>query len=597
MLTRLAQRYRDAVRSPSRARRRSRWQGLAAATLAVGLVTLPLAGVAAAVLYVVAAPRRRAYRDRAPLAWIGVFAGLSALLSPHRLDALLPWIAWLAIGTVLLLLAERWTREDAVWAGWGFAVAGLATLAWQVRQCVTLGQLRPQGFTAHPNLEGGLLLAVLGGVAVAWSLSRRRWQRFVLVVAFVGTLIAVVLTASRGAFVGLGAGALVALVLRARRFAWRRSLPWLVGAAVLVAAGLLAFQATRGAGGRNEIVGSGFRWTDLVWEVGSGSLTVSMPPATAAPSDRAVRLDHPHPGWQVLLAYRPSIAVHPGERLALSLWVRPAENALTSAFVRVEARSAAGAFVGRAGRTGWTTGDEGKAGGRMVLPAKPPGTWRRIAFILPPVPAGATSLRLEVADDGRRTGPYGEVTAVQLERGTAMGAYVPGPRPGLSAFFGPVAKRVLALQDPTQASGGRLSMWWFGVQLASYRPVLGYGPGSELRLVKQYALDYIPRPLAHLHSLYLKVLVEGGSVTLAALLVWLAITGWRLVVRARAGSSAAAIALASFVALLVHSAFDQILSQGYILAALWLVVCSGMYGREPDSEGEPSRTADGGQGT
>ena len=106
--------------------------------------------------------------------------------------------------------------------------------------------------------------------------------------------------------------------------------------------------------------------------------------------------------------------------------------------------------------------------------------------------------------------------------------------------------------------------------------------------MKRYALDYVPRPLTHLHSFYLKMLVEGGSVTLAALLAWLGLTGWRLFVRARAGSAAAAIALATFVALLVHSVFDPVLSQPYIAGAMWLVVCSGMYDRDRVAEDEPS---------
>jgi hypothetical protein len=280
--------------------------------------------------------------------------------------------------------------------------------------------------------------------------------------------------------------------------------------------------------------------------------------------------------------------VRPGERLTLSLWARPGENALPSAFVRVEARAADGSFLARAGRTGWTTGDEGKAGGRLVLPDRPAGTWRRVVFTLPPLPARSASLTLVIADDAGGTGSYGDVTALQLEKGASATPYVPGPRPGLGVLAGPVLTRWLALRDPTQASGGRLSMWWFGLQLASYRPVLGYGPGTELRLVKRYALDYVPRPLTHLHSFYLKMLVEGGSVTLAALLAWLGLTAWRLFIRARAGSAAAAVALATMVALLVHSAFDPVLSQPYIAGSMWLVVCSGLYGGDRIAGDEPS---------
>ncbi len=562
---------------------------MAAGAFAFGLVTVPLAGLLAGLLYTLLAPVRRSYRDRNALAWVGLFGGLSLLLAPHRLASLLPWLGWLALGTAFVLLAQRWSYADAGAAGVGFALAAVVTLAWEIRQRVFLGQARPEGFTVHPNLEAGLLLAVLGAVAMAWARGRGLVWRLALAAAFLAALAALALTGSRGAVLGLAVAAVLWLVLYVWRFSWRRLLPWLLGLVVLIAVGIAAQLVLQARPGTNRLVDSGLAWSDLAWELGAGSAVVAAPGTGAPPAGRAARLAHTHGGWQVLLGYRSRVSVRPGERLTLSLWARPGENALPSAFVRVEALAADGSFLARAGRSGWTTGDEGKAGGRLVLPGTPAGAWRRVVFTLPPLPARSASLRLVIADDAGDTGTYGDVTAFQLEKGTSATPYVPGPRPGLGALAGPVLTRWLVLRDPTEASGGRLSMWWFGLQIASYRPVLGYGPGSELRLVEQYALDYVPRPLAHLHSFYLKMLVEGGSVTLAALLAWLGLTAWRLFVRARARSGAAAVALATMAAVLVHSVFDPVLSQPYIAGAMWLVVCSGLYGEGRAAEDEPSR--------
>ena len=142
----------------------------------------PSPGVLAGVLYTLLAPVRRAYRDRTALAWVGLFGGLSLVLAPHRLASLLPWLGWLALGTAFVLVAQRWSSADAGAAGVGFALGAVVTLGWEARQRLFLGQARPEGFTVHPNLEAGLLLAVLGAVATlvaARGRSRapsRRWR-------------------------------------------------------------------------------------------------------------------------------------------------------------------------------------------------------------------------------------------------------------------------------------------------------------------------------------------------------------------------------------------------------------------------------------
>ena len=115
-------------RDGARSRLRATLRRVAAGAFAFGLVTVPLAGVLAGVLYTLLAPVRRAYRDRNALAWVGLFGGLSLVLAPHRLASVLPWLGWLALGTAFVLVAQRWSAADAGAAGVGFALGAVVTL-------------------------------------------------------------------------------------------------------------------------------------------------------------------------------------------------------------------------------------------------------------------------------------------------------------------------------------------------------------------------------------------------------------------------------------------------------------------------------------
>lgn len=123
--------------------------------------------------------------------------------------------------------------------------------------------------------------------------------------------------------------------------------------------------------------------------------------------------------------------------------------------------------------------------------------------------------------------------------------------------------------DPVAASGGRLSMWVFGVQLAARRPVLGHGFGAEERLVRTEAARFVLDPLRHLHSSYLTLLVEGGASFLAAVLLWLGAVLRALARLALRGSNAALAVAGLLAALMTMSAFDQVLSHVYVLVATW----------------------------
>lgn len=561
-------------------RLRSAVRPWAAGAFALGLAVWPPGAAAAGIVYLASAPAARRYPDAGALGLIGVFGALSVALAPHPLASILPWLGWIALGVAFVLVAQRWSRRDAVAGTVGFAAALVLTLAQEWRQRARLGVVRPDGFTVHPNLEAALLLAVLGAVAVGWAATARTVRaRLALSIPLAAGAAALVLTGSRGGLLGLVAGAATWLVLYLARFRWGPVVRWTAALVGLTALGaLVVVVASPGTHG-NAFDNSGFEDGTVPWSLGGASSLVAAPAGASGAGGHAIRLVHDKAGWEPLLSYDGDVRVERGDVWTLSLSVRPQGSASPPVFVRVEARTADGAFVARAGKIGWTTGGESQAGGRMTLPVTPANTWQRVRFTLPPVPEGAATLAVILGSASRTTGAYGLVDAFQLQRGSTATPYAAGGRPGLASLLAPVIQRArLALRDPAVASGGRLQTWWAGVQIAAARPVLGYGPGSGVRVDKEYALDYVPRPLDHFHSFYLKLLIEGGSVTLAAFLGWVGLVAVRLFRRYRAGSRAAAGGLGVLVALLVQSGFDPVLAQSYVAGSLWLALCSAMYG-------------------
>ncbi len=163
--------------------------------------------------------------------------------------------------------------------------------------------------------------------------------------------------------------------------------------------------------------------------------------------------------------------------------------------------------------------------GRRATKA-PQGTWERFVVALESLPEGTSELHLTIGNDTRELGTYGLVDAIEIERGDSATEYVPGPSAGLRAYLGPLVPRLLALRDPLAASGGRISMWYFRLELASLRPFLGYGFGVVEHLVQPEAPRYVADPLPHPHSFYLQLLLEGGALLLVAILAWLGMVAW-----------------------------------------------------------------------
>lgn len=96
--------------------------------------------------------------------------------------------------------------------------------------------LRPYGFLPHPNVFAGIILVGLLASAV-WIVEGRGWRYWGALAAFFFGLWMLLLTFSRGAWLGFGVAVLFALVfvLRKPKF-WRRIMPLVIGCPLLGAA-------------------------------------------------------------------------------------------------------------------------------------------------------------------------------------------------------------------------------------------------------------------------------------------------------------------------------------------------------------------------
>lgn len=563
--------------------------------LAGGLIVFPLAGAAGGLLYVVIARPIRRWPWPAASVTVGVAAVLAGLASDWKVDALAGAGATLLLGLALFLVYTRLAESDAAWVVAGAALGLLPSAllaAFQARDGA-----QAVAFTFHPNIAAALftvgIFGVLGGLATRPPGPRwvQRSLAPVWLVVAAASALALALTGSRSGVMGFGAG-LVVLAPLLVAAAWRR---WggraltigAVAAAALVA--VLVLAALPGPSTGNLVVNSGFEAGSYPWRFGGGSERATTQGTSLAAGVEQVDgawsalLVHSAPGWQALLSSGEPIRANPGQQYTVSLYALPAAGGIPGVFLRVEARGETGAFLGRAGLEGWTTGDESKAGGRWRLPTLEgsPGTrsaagataWQRFEAALPPLPTGTAELSITVAADSRDVGAYGLVDAIQVEAGTAATPYRAGPSAGVRAYLGPLVPRLLGLRDPIAASGGRISMWHFSLQFAAARPFLGYGFGVVEHLVAQQAPRYVADPLNHPHSFYLQLLLEGGTLLLMAVLGWLGLVGWRLLRAALRGSWPAATALAGLVALLVQSVFDPVLAWGPAVGLWWGFVC------------------------
>lgn len=571
-----------------------------------GLIAYPLLGVAGLLGFVFMSRRIRTWPWTVPAIAVGGAVILSALSSAWKLDALGGSAAVIALGIALVSVFTRLSTIDTYYAMCGLSLGLITSGTLALSQ--TSGGGQAVAFAYHPNIAAGLftigVFAMLGAVSMPGPEKSRRLRaaRLLWLCALLASLVGLTFTGSRSGILGLAAGAFV-LVPFGCVWLWQRIGVWALGAPLVatVALATIMFPARSGQlGGGNLVVNSGFEEGLYPWRLGNGASRLNAVEASsglprdtlpdARPVDGAwfTLVANETAGWQVLLANTEPMPVEENTAYTVSLYTQPVPGAIAGTFLRVEARDERGSFIARAGLDDWTTGDEWSAGGRLILPtggqsidstsalepAVAPRAWTRFVATLPPTPRGTSELLMHIATDSPTVGAFGFIDAVQVEEGDTATEYSPGPSAGLRAYLGPLVPRLLALRDPLSASGGRISMWYFSLELAAARPFLGYGFGVVKNLVQPEAPRYVADPLPHPHSFYLQLLLEGGSLTLVAVLMWFGLVFWWLLRRALSGSWLAATTLAALVALLVQSVFDPILAEGEVLGLWWVSVAS-----------------------
>lgn len=152
-----------------------------------------------------------------------------------------------------------------------------------------------------------------------------------------------------------------------------------------------------------------------------------------------------------------------------------------------------------------------------------------------------------------------------------------------SALMAPdeMRRRVFSMANPEEAGAReRVYMWRSGLAMWRERPVLGVGPGGVKRDYARYALpEAVKQRTSHVHSTPLQILVERGSLGLAA---WLAIwTGFfarcigllrRLPAEAHAARALVAGSLAAIVGFLVAGLTEHAFGDSEVVMVAWAVM-------------------------
>lgn len=534
----------------------------------------------------------------------GLLAAASAVIAGGGSGPVTTWTAWLGAAGALMILTSRLGPDDASTVTVGSAMAAVTGLGLSLRQTIWLGESQATLFTFHPNLAAAAMLVTTAGLLVGWRSAWRRSSllgRTALVLCLAAALVTVVLTGSRSGVVGLGAGTVVWMALALPRARPRPLLFVATGVTVAVGAAWVVDRSLAGEVTPNLIVNSGFEYGWTPWTTSDAAQRV------ASRDGFALRLTRPTSSTWRFVSYVPQIRAPENASLRFAISVRPGSSGEASppVYVALDAFDADGEVTGRLGVDGWTLDGVHTVGGRPLLPGSSsvsptaattqtsesePGVadpamlstpWQRYSFVVPPAPPGTAWLHLDFVSSGTTVGPYGWVDDVSLvlephgigDAGAVVDrdVYVPGPRPSLRTWLSPATQRLRELTDLSTAEGGRVAMWLLGLEVAAARPVLGYGLGMEGEIAQMYAHEAIRRTLQHFHSFYLRVLIEGGSVLLATVLV-LIVRLWSTFARAALARRPGALAASALlVALLVQSVFDPVLNFAAIVGGLWLV--------------------------
>ncbi len=202
------------------------------------VVLVPLALLMGLILFSVVGARDEALTLYLGVRWLGLFLLVGAV---RRLR---PRPSWLVVGMAVTLvvqaiiaLAQFGLQNDLGWQALGEVELGVTGLVSVIRVGET-PYIRGYGLTPHPNILGGVLMALLFPILMVFLQAGRRGRVLWLLILAVGVG-GLLVSFSRSAWVGGVVGGAVLLVVLWRTPAWRRAYGRLVGLPVALALGLM----------------------------------------------------------------------------------------------------------------------------------------------------------------------------------------------------------------------------------------------------------------------------------------------------------------------------------------------------------------------
>ena len=139
-----------------------------------------------------------------------------------------------------------------------------------------------------------------------------------------------------------------------------------------------------------------------------------------------------------------------------------------------------------------------------------------------------------------------------------------------------VRPRVESLAQLEGTGGGRAFMGMLALEMAAERPLFGHGFGAWQRLIPEVEPSLSTTVYGHSHNLYTEILLDGGTLTLVAFLMFLGAIGWQLLRRAWRGNMVAAASFAALVAFAVNNLFDVLAYQPHVAGLFWIVLSLGL---------------------
>lgn len=375
-----------------------------------------------------------------PLALVGTMALLSGVLPPSTPGTTWPTRGYVALAGVLAWTYVRIDLGGETSFAWGLLLGGLVNAGVGASQAV-VGSGSVSGLAFDHNIYAAYQVLGLGAAGWLGSRASSARARVALIVAGLALVAGLIPSGSRSGLIVLALFGVALLPFVAARWRPRVVLLGSLSVAVLVLGLVVADAALSGAPSRNLLVNGGFKDGTYPWRLGPVAARVIVAePESGAPS-AVVRLDSERARWDVPLSYGPRLPVDEGASYMLSFNVRPvAGGAATRSFVRVTDVDAGSSVVGRVARDGWADGDEGRAGGRIMLPAQPVDVWQRVTVPLDAFPSGR-------ARCGRCSPPA--ATRGRTRSSTPCNWSVETPPP------------------PTSRIGGRVEMWRSGLRFAA----------------------------------------------------------------------------------------------------------------------------------